>query len=209
MTQYILHGRIGTGSAAPEAAFAEAGVAVELVDVPSDPAEARAGGFLSVNPRGQVPALVLSDGTAMAEATAILLHVADAFPEAELAPRPGSLARAHHDRWLLFLQANVYEGELRHYYPERYTSDPGCSEAVRVAAVDYVRRHYQLFEAALPLTPFACGDRLSVLDIYIWMLAQWTDQAWLSEHCPKVKRLADVVAARPQVVPVHRRHFPD
>ncbi len=207
MTHYILHGRIGTGSAAPEAAFAEAGVAVELVEIPSDPAAARAGGFLSVNPRGQVPALVLPDSTAMAETTAILLHIADAFPEAELAPRPGSFARAHHDRWLLFLQANIYEGELRHYYPDRYTADPDRSEAVAVSAEDYVKRHYQLFEAALSPAPYACGDRLSVLDIYVWMLAQWVDQPWLANHCPKIRRLADDVAARPMVTPVHRRHF--
>ncbi len=143
--RYRLYGRNATGSAAVEAAFAEAGVDYDLVDVPRNAGEAAAAGYLAVNPRGQVPALVLPDGTAIAEGTAILLHIADAFPASRLAPPPGSFARAHHDRWLLFLQANIYEGELRRYYPDRYTADPVCTENVRAAAEDYVKRHYALF----------------------------------------------------------------
>ncbi|HQY44948.1 MAG TPA: glutathione S-transferase family protein [Paracoccaceae bacterium] len=205
--RYKLHGRKGTGSAAPEAAFAEAGVDIDLIDVPFDRAEAERAGYLAINPRGQVPALVLPDGTAIAEATAILLHVADAFPAAGLAPPPGSFARAHHDRWLLFLQANIYEGELRHYYPDRYTADPACADAVERAAEEYVKRHYELYEATLGDTPFACCDRLSMLDIYLWMLTQWVEADWLADHCPKIKRLSDRVAQRPLIAPVHRAHF--
>lgn len=209
MGRYCLHGRNGTGSAAPEAAFAEAGVSIELVDVPRDPSAAEAAGLLKVNPRGQVPALVLPDGTAIAEGTAILLHIADAFPDAHLAPGPGSFARAHHDRWLSFLQANIYEGELRHYYAGRYTDDPDGAEAVRRAAVAYVRRHYQLLEAAITPGPYVFGADLTVLDLYIWNLVEWTDRAWLAAHCPKVNALADKVASRPAVAPLHARHFAD
>lgn len=182
-------------------------MAFDLIEVPSDPGEAAQAGFLAVNPRGQVPALVLPDGTAIAEGTAILLHIADAFPDAGLAPKPASFARAHHDRWLLFLQANIYEGELRNYYPERYTADPACAEAVRIAAADYVRRHYQLFEDALGDQAFTCGNRLSVLDIYVWMLVQWIDQDWLAEKCPKLFRLTRAVASRPKIAPIQERHF--
>lgn len=205
--RYCLHGRKGTGSAAPEAALAEAGVAFDLIEVPSDKGEAAQSGFLSVNPRGQVPALVLPDGTAIAEGTAILLHVADAVPGAGLAPPPGSFARAHHDRWLLFLQANIYEGFLRQFYADRYTADPAGAEAVAAAAEDYVKQHFELFEAGLGETPFACGERLSVLDLYLWVLAQWVDQDWLADRCPKIRRLSDRVANRPLIAPVHRVHF--
>lgn len=162
--------------------------------------------FKAINPRGQVPALVLPDGTAIAEGTAILLHIADAVPGAGLAPPPGTFARAHHDRWLLFLQANVYEGVLRQFYADRYTADPAGAEAVSAAAEDYVKQHFELFEAALGEAPFACGERLSVLDLYLWMLAQWVDQDWLADSCPKIRRLSDRVANRPLIAPVHQRH---
>ena len=143
---YRLYGRRGTGSAASEAALAEVGAAFEVVEVPGDRGLAAAQGYLGVNPRGQVPALALPDGTAIAEGTAILLHLADVFPEARLAPPPGSSARARHDRWLLFFQANLYEGELRHYFPDRYVDDPDAAGSVMRAADAYVKRHYVLFE---------------------------------------------------------------
>lgn len=203
---YRLYGRAGTGSAAPEAALAEAGITFELIDVPSDRDAARLAGFHAVNPRGQVPALVLPDGSAIAEGTAILLHIADAKPGSGLAPPPGSFARAHHDRWLLFLQANVYEGILRLFYSDRYTADPAGAGAVSAAAEDYVKRHFELFEAELGDGPFTCGAGLSVLDLYLWMLAGWVDQDWLAAACPKVRRIADRVAGRPLVAPVQQRH---
>jgi glutathione S-transferase len=205
--RYRLYGRLTTGSAAPEAAFAEAGVAIDLIDVPGDAAEAEATGYLRINPRGQVPALVLPDGSAIAEGPAILLHVADAFPAARLAPAPGSFARARHDRWLAFFHANVYEGELRRFYPDRYTTDAGCTGAVQDAAEAYVKHHYALFEAELGDGPFATGPDLTVLDIYIWMLVQWFDRPWLMTHTPKLLALTNRVARRRAVAPVHARHF--
>jgi glutathione S-transferase len=48
---------------------------------------------------------------------------------------------------------------------------------------------------------------VTVLDIYVWMLAQWMPQTWLSQKCPKVTRLAEAVARRPKVAPVHAFHF--
>jgi GST-like protein len=152
---------------------------------------------------------MLPDGTFIAEGSAILLHIADAFPEAHLAPKPGSFARAHHDRWLAFFQANVYEGELRKLFPERYVSDEACAAAVKTAADAYVERHYLIFEEALGAGPYVFGDGFTVLDIYVWMLSQWMDQDWMAAHCPKVKRLSDTVAARPMIAPVHAYHFKD
>lgn len=204
--RYRVYGRRATGSAAVEAALALAGVAFDRVNVDRTDPQAMAD-YRRVNPLGQVPALVLPDGTIVTEGTAILLHVADAFPSAGLAPAPGSAARARHDRWLLCLQANVYEGELRKAYPGRYTTDPDGVAGVMAAAVSHVDRHYLLFEAGLDDTAFACGDRVSVLDVYVWMLAQWMEPGWLAAHCPKTLALAGRVAGLPPVAPVQARHF--
>jgi glutathione S-transferase len=204
---YRLYGRIGTGSAASEAALAELSAAFDMVEVPGDRGLAAAQGYLEVNPRGQVPALVLPDGTSIAEGTAILLHLADAFPKARFAPPPGSPARARHDRWLLFFQANLYEGELRHYFPDRYVDEPGAAGSVKRAADAYVKRHYALFEAELAAGRHEFGPDLSALEIYLWMLIQWADRAWMAAECPRLLALADRVAARPKVAPVHARHF--
>ena len=42
-----------------------------------------------------------------------------------------------------------------------------------------------------------------MLDIYVWMLSQWQDAAWLEASCPKIVRLADTVKVRPRIAPIH------
>lgn len=137
----------------------------------------------------------------------MLLHLADAFPKARLAPPPGSSARAQHDRWLAYFQANIYEGELRKLFPRRYVDDDAAAESVRRAANSYVERHYLIFESCLGDGPFLFGEAFSMLDIYVWMLAQWMPQDWLAARCPKVKMLAESAAQRPNIAPVHAKHF--
>lgn len=47
--------------------------------------------YRKVNPKGQVPALILDDGTVLTEGPAILQYVADQAPDAALVPAAGSL----------------------------------------------------------------------------------------------------------------------
>ena len=204
---YKLSGWKLTGSLAIEAALTEAGVDFEIVPINIRAEEQHSEEFGRINPRRQLPALMLPDGSIMTEGAAMLLHIADAFSETGLAPEPGSTARAQHDRWLFFMAVNVYEGELRKIVPEKYTEDPACAISVKNAANAYVDRHYKLLDDAIGDAPYFFGENITVLDIYIWMLAQWMDREWLARECPKVRRLGDAVAVRPKIGSVHAFHF--
>lgn len=208
MAKYKLYGSALTGSMAVEGALAEAGADYDFVAVDMEAEQHRKADFLKINPRGQVPALVLPDGTVMTESPAILAHLADAFPAAGLIPAPGSSARATHDRWLAFAQANIYEGMLRFFYSDRYTTDPAGAEGVKAAAGAYLDRHFAIFDAALAASggPFLMGDRLSVVDIYIWMLCYWADMETLFKSCPHLARLFDAATARPALKAVAARN---
>jgi glutathione S-transferase len=103
---YKLYGTKGTGTSAIKAALAEAGVPFEEVEVATREKQHLTAGYQKINPRQQVPALMLPDGSIMTETAAMLLHIADAHPAARLAPPPGTPARAQHDRWLVFLAVN-------------------------------------------------------------------------------------------------------
>jgi glutathione S-transferase len=62
--------------------------------------------FLALNPMGKVP--TLAHGAAVVtEAAAICAYLADAFPEANLAPPPGSPERGAYYRWLFFAAGPV------------------------------------------------------------------------------------------------------
>lgn len=208
MATYRLYGWAQTGSMAVEAALGEIGVPYDYVPVSRETDENRQPEFLKINPRGQLPALVLPDGTVVTEGPAILAHLGDAFPAAGLVPAPGSSARATHDRWLAFCHANIYEGMLRQYYTDRYTADPAGVPGVRAAADDYVNRHFHILDASLTGPgPFLLGARLSMIDIYLWMLCYWLEDGWLGANCPKLTRLFAAAGARPSLTEVARRHF--
>lgn len=81
------------GAMVVEAALALADVSFTFRPVPSPASDEERAAFASVNPRGQVPALIHPDGTVISEGPAILGHLADAFRAAGLAPPPGSAAR--------------------------------------------------------------------------------------------------------------------
>src|SRR2546423_9912770 len=61
----------------------------------------KAPAYLAVNPMGKVPAIRHGD-TVVTEAAAICAYLADAFPQAKLAPPSGSRLRGPYYRWLFF-----------------------------------------------------------------------------------------------------------
>jgi len=204
---YRLYGTLQTGTCAVHAALVEAGAEFDQVEVSTRNGDHLTEDYRRINPRQQVPALMLSDGSVITEGPAILLHIADAHPAVRLAPESGTSLRARHDRWLIYFSVNVYEGELRKLFGDRYTQDPDGAEAVQRAAVGYVQRHYSIFEDTLEDGPYVFGDQFTVLDIYVWMLSQWMDGDWLRSNCPKVNALACRVKERSKVRPVHVANF--
>src|SRR6202043_1589033 len=62
--------------------------------------------YRGVNPMGKVPSLRHGD-TIVTEGAAICAYLADAFPEAGLAPPPGDRLRGPYYRWLFFAAGPV------------------------------------------------------------------------------------------------------
>lgn len=207
MAKYKLYGWSLSGSMAVDGALAEVGADYDYVEIDAEAEENRTPEFLKINPRGQVPVVVLPDGTVVTESPAILVHLADAFPAAGLVPAPGTSARATHDRWLAFAQANIYEGMLRFFYSDRYTTDPAGTDGVKAAADAYINRHFKIFDEALAGSgPFLFGEQLSVVDIYVWVLCHWIDMEALRKDCPNLGKLFDAANARPALKAVAVRN---
>ena len=83
---YKLYWAQGSGAMAPQALFEEIGAEYEKIVIDFEKQEHKSDEFLSVNPMGQIPALVLPDGTLMTETAAMLVQIVDRHPEAKLAP---------------------------------------------------------------------------------------------------------------------------
>lgn len=193
---YRLYWARNTGAFAPEAAMTLAGVPFERVAVDTDAGEHQGEAYRRLNPMGQVPLLILPDGTAMTESAAMLLHLADRFPEAGLAPAPGTAERAVFDRWLLFMATNLYGGTLRFYYPDRFSTDPAAAGGVKAAAACDLEHWFAIVAAALDPGPFLLGGRRSAADLYLLMLASWFPPALA---LPALARHAAALRADPAV----------
>src|SRR5690349_11473994 len=70
----------------------------ELLDFETS---AKSAEYLAINPMGKIPAIRHGD-TVVTECAAICAYLADAFPQAGLAPPHGSKLRGPYYRWLFF-----------------------------------------------------------------------------------------------------------
>lgn len=179
---------------APHAALAEVGVAYRLVEIDRQTAQTDPA-YRALNPWGVVPTLVDGD-VVVSESAAILLYLADRFPQARLAPDD----RADFYRWLVFMTNTVQTCLLRFFYPERY----GGPEVERLAAAE-AGELFALLDESLEGRDWLVGEHRSAADLFLFMLTRWGRQldspAWdrpqLRAHflrtlaLPGVRRMLD------------------
>jgi len=147
---------------APHAALAEIGVAYELVEIDRETAQTDAT-YRSLNPLGVVPTLVDGD-TVVSESAAILLYLADRYPEARLAPEE----RAQLYRWLVFMTNTMQTTMLRLFYPERY----GDGSVAEVATAE-AGQLFDLMDNELEGREWLVGDHRTAADLFLFMLTRW------------------------------------
>ena len=200
---YILYNRPGSGGFVVEAALTLADAPFELIELDSKAGTPLPEGFRETNPWGQLPTLILPDGTTMTEMSAILAHLAFCFPDKRLAPPPGTPAHAAFLRWTTFANVNLYEAVLRRGYPFRFTDAPEGYEALRSAAIRRMGEALTLIDAHIE-GPFLLGAEMSVADVYLAMFLAWNRG---DVEVPRLARIAEAVRGHCVAGPIWRRHF--
>ena len=100
----------GACSLSPHIVLCEAGLAFELEKVDLSKKRTASGkDFLTINPKGYVPALKCDNGEVLTEGPAIVQYVADLAPQKQLAPAAGSFARYHCQEWLNFISTEIHK----------------------------------------------------------------------------------------------------
>ncbi len=122
--------------------------------------------YLSVNPRGKVPAIKHGD-TDVTETAAICAYLADAFPSANLAPALNSPERATYYRWMFFGAGCVEPAIIDRLFDRPQVDRPGA-----LGYGSYEDTLHAL-ETALSPGPFILGERFSAADVYIGSQIAW------------------------------------
>lgn len=205
---YQLYWSPGSASMAPHGALEEAGARYELKLTNVDAGAHRAPDYLKLNPNAKVPTLVVDGALVMFESAAMAMFIADRHPAAKLAPGPDEMARGHFYQWLTHLTNSLQPAMLRYYYPERHTGDAAGHAAVIRSATEEVAALWGRIDRHLESNgPYLLGGRFSAADIFAHMLSTWQQCCPRTyERFPSVKRLADLVAARPAIQRVIRRN---
>lgn len=205
---YTLWGEPNSGSFMIEAALAEAGQVVTLVDLDIEKKEHRSPDYLAVNPSGKVPALRFPDGLVMTQSAAILLALSEAHPGAGLMPPPGDPARRQSLQWLVHIAAEVYPLIEMSDYPLRFappeTSEVGMRSLVRTR----IRERWRLVEKAAHGEGSFLASGFSAIDLAIAVISRWAvGAAWRAKECPRLDGIRIAVGKRESIAPVWHRHF--
>lgn len=204
---YRLFGVPGWGSVLVEAALVRARLPYSIEDVAGfdEPGPTR-DRLLTVNPLAQVPTLVLPDGTVMTESAAILLHLAETYPESRLAPPVGHPLRPVFLRRLIWLVSAVYATFTYADYPERWA--PSAAQEFRDRVLRRRMDLWRQWESEIAPSPWALGEPFSALDLWIAPMTRWRPgRDWTAANCPKLFDIATRVDAEPDLRDLWVRNF--
>lgn len=203
---YELLGAPNTGSTLIEAALELTGLPYRITHAAPWGGEEDQALLRRLNPLGQIPVLILPDGTVMTESAAMMLHLGDRAPEAGLVPPPDAPERPVFLRWLVFLVASVYptfsfDDTYRWITGERKQSE-------LFENVDAHRNYMWTAVEEACGAPWFLGERFSCIDVYVAVMHHWFPGGdWFRRNCPKLTAIHDRLWDDPRLARMWGRNF--
>lgn len=185
-----------TCALATHIALEEAGAEYEAVRVDFAREEQRQPGYLAVNPKGRVPALVTERGV-LTETPALLVYVAQRFPAANLAPLADAFALARAQAFNSYLCSTVHVAHSHRMRGYRWADDAAAIAAMQRKVPQSVAGCFALVERGMLEGPWVLGGQYSICDMYLFTLAQWLEADGVdTAKLPRVMEHRGRVAAR-------------
>ena len=154
----------------------------------------KAPAYLAINPMGKVPAIT-HRGVVVTECAAICAYLADAFPDAGLAPATTDPKRGTYYRWLFFaagpIEACVTDKALGVTVPQDMEPMVGYGKFDNVIAT---------LEHALAKGDYLLGDRFSAADVYVGSQVGWSMMFGTIPKRPLFEAYWKRLSARPAAI---------
>jgi len=184
----------GACSLSPHIALLEAGLPYDLVKVDLRAKKLENGeDFLKVNPKGQVPALVLDSGELVTEGPVIVQRIADQAAAKNLAPARDSAERYKLLEWLTYINGELHKniGPL---------CNPALSDEAKGVFKDRAMGKFKYVDGQLAGKDYLMGKQFNVADGYLYVMLRWAEGMKFDlSGLNNLLAYKDRVAARPKV----------
>jgi glutathione S-transferase len=171
---FTLYFAPNTCSLASHIALEEAGAnyALKLVDIART--ENQKQDYLTINPKGRVPALATPRGI-LTETPAMLAFIAQSYPEARLAPLDDPYAFADVQSFNSYLCSTLHVAHAHRMRGHRWADDPAAIIAMQKKVPESVGAAFDLIEQSLLKGPWVMGSAYTIADPYLFTFAQWLE----------------------------------
>lgn len=191
MAALTVFGAVGSGSIPVEATLTLLGIQYELVEGVTWVDEAARKRVESVNPMRQVPAVVFPSGEIMTESAAILIHLADAHPEARLAPPIGDPRRVQYLRWMAYVSSSIYALFWIKGDPMRIAASKEDAPRVIDRVHDRIAACWANMDKQINPGRYILGNEISVLDLYVTVVSRFGP--WRTRFYRTAPKMAEIV----------------
>ncbi len=163
-----------TCSLASHIALEDAGALYELKLVDFVKNEQQQPDYLAINPKARVPALVTPRGI-LTETPAMLVYVAQTYPEADLAPIDDPFAFADLQAVNSYLCSSLQVAHAHRMRGSRWTDDSAAIAAMQRFVPKSVSACYGFIEQHVLKGPWVMGRDYTIADPYLFTIAQWLE----------------------------------
>ena len=189
--------------------MAEKGVDYENIQVDIIKGDNLNESFLSINPRGLLPTLVLDDGTVIDETVAICRYIEEMHPEPALLgtdaiSKANIEARQRHMEFDgLLAAADAFRNSFPGFSSRGLAGNAGSVDAIPALAErgkNAMLRFYESLNAALNDSAFVAGETFSIADITALCTIDFAAGAArvpIPDQCSNVQRWHAEVSSRP------------
>jgi glutathione S-transferase len=145
--------------------------------------------YYTINPKGQVPLLVLDNGDKLTEGQVINQYLCDLAARGDLVPAAGTGERYHVMEWLGYVASELHKS----YTPLFNGALDAAAKATLSAGL---RKKYEWLDQQLGSRPYLVGDHCTAADIYLFVVSRWSaavklDLSDLANLQACLKRVAD------------------
>ncbi|MGZ0802284.1 glutathione transferase GstA [Kluyvera ascorbata] len=149
--------------------------------------------FLKVNPKGQVPALLLDDNTLLTEGVAIMQYIADSVADRQLLAPVGTINRYRTLEWLNYIATELHKGFTPLFRPDTPEDYKPTARALLDKKLAYI-------DESLTDAQWISGSRFTIADAYLFTVLRWAFAVKLEMAGYKnIASYMERVAARPAV----------